>query len=268
MEIDFYSKQQTDTKLDEKANNNDVYKKNETYSISETNNKIDEKLSEYQPDLNNYYSKSETDSLLSGKMNNGDAYSKSETDNLLLEKANASEVYPKTSTYTKNEVDNLLLPKANSSDVYTKTQTDNLVSPKANSSDVYTKTQVDNIINNLPVFAGLTRYNLGVNNITLPNTKEIRFNINNFSNGDIAIIRFSNANTGGDAVFIMTDNSSSRTVTASYLVGSNIKFYRLTSLGSGNYAITGKDYTFGGSVYDETMYSSSVIDGYVLKLGA
>ena len=162
-EINFYSKEQTDSKLDEKANSNDVYKKNETYTIEEINAKFED-----VPDTSNFYTKTEVNDLVSPKANSEDVYSKSqnytktEVDNLVSPKADSNNVY------TKSEVDSLVSPKANSSDVYTKsntyskTEVDNLVSPKANSSDVYpksetyTKSEVNGLINAIPNFNGLT----------------------------------------------------------------------------------------------------------------
>lgn len=118
-EINFYSKEQTDSKLDEKANSNDVYKKNETYTIEEINAKFED-----VPDTSNFYTKTEVNDLVSPKANSEDVYSKSQT-------------------YTKTEVDNLVSPKANSSDVYPKSET-------------YTKSEVNGLINAIPNFNGLT----------------------------------------------------------------------------------------------------------------
>ena len=196
MEIDFYSKQQTDSKLDEKANSDDVYKKNETYDIEEINNIIDTKIAEIQiPDVSDFYTKSEVytktqvDNLLTPKANANDVYTKTQVDNLVSPKANSSDVYSKSETYTKTEVGNLVSPKANSSDVYTKTETDNLVSPKANSSDVYTKTQVDNIIGALPVFSGIIRTDLSTSVSVTGNYGKITIsNLPTLKNGDIIAV--------------------------------------------------------------------------------
>ena len=151
----------------------------------------------------NYYNKTETDSLLADKLNvwqlkpyptigtgievakvftGGDsehgaysyvantriqAYTMTETDNLLSEKADASDVYTKAQiedkladkasiTYVDGEisaVDAVLIDmqtdldrKADASDVYTKAQVDSALALKANAADVYTKQEVDNII--------------------------------------------------------------------------------------------------------------------------
>ena len=151
----------------------------------------------------NYYNKTETDSLLDDKLNvwqlkpyptigtgievakvftGGDsehgaysyvantripAYTMTETNNLLSEKADASDVYTKAQieakladkasiTYVDGEisaVDAVLIDmqtdidrKADASDVYTKAQVDSALALKANATDVYTKQEVDNII--------------------------------------------------------------------------------------------------------------------------
>ena len=209
MEIDFYSKQQTDSKLDEKANSDDVYKKNETYNIEEINNIIDTKIAEIQiPDVSDFYTKSEVytktqvDNLLTPKANANDVYNKTQVDNLVSPKANSSDVYNKTETYTKTEVNNLVSPKANSSDVYgktetyTKTEVNNLLSPKANSSDVYAKsetynkTEVNGLINNLPVYSGLIITDISVTPSAVANSCRLTFNnAPTIRDGDIIVVR-------------------------------------------------------------------------------
>ena len=53
----------------------------------------------------NMYTKTEVDDLISGATPTIDAYTKEETNNLLNQKANSSDVYPKTRVYTKEECD-------------------------------------------------------------------------------------------------------------------------------------------------------------------
>lgn len=84
----FYTKSETDTLLDAKANASDVYTKSETYT------------------------KTETDGLLANKANSSDVYTKSATDELLGAKANSADVYTKTAT------DALLAEKANTEGEY------------------------------------------------------------------------------------------------------------------------------------------------------
>ena len=64
--IDAYSKSDIDSKLDAKANVNDVYSKSEVYTKSEVDTKLDE-ISAGDVDLTNYYNKSEVDGLLVNK---------------------------------------------------------------------------------------------------------------------------------------------------------------------------------------------------------
>jgi hypothetical protein len=129
---DYYTKEETDTKLDTKANVSIVYTKTET----------DSKLSS-KADSSSVYTKTETSDLLSSKADSSSVYTKTETDTKLNAKANAS------TTYTKTEVDTKLGNKANSADVYTQSQIDTKLNAKADKtalSSYYTKTESDSLL--------------------------------------------------------------------------------------------------------------------------
>lgn len=141
---DYYTKQETNDLLVNKAD------KSDTYTKSEVNNLI--------PDVSGLASKTELNDGLALKADKSDTYTKSEVNNLipdvsgfatktelsegLTTKANSADVYAKTDTYNKTEVDNLLNNKANTSDLpdmtnyYTKTET-------------YSKSEIDNILGNI-----------------------------------------------------------------------------------------------------------------------
>ena len=105
--IYYYTKDETDTLLDDKANAADVY------------------------------TKQESDNLLTAKANSADIYTKTAVNTLLASKANTSDVYSKLETNT------LLNNKANTADVYSKLETNSLLLNKANTTDVYTKQETD-----------------------------------------------------------------------------------------------------------------------------
>ena len=84
---DVYTKNETDTKLGDKADSNDVY------------------------------TKTETDTKLGDKADSNDVYTKTETDTKLGDKADSNDVYTKTETYTKTEINNSLSNKADSDDL-------------------------------------------------------------------------------------------------------------------------------------------------------
>ena len=110
---DYYTKEETDTKLDTRAN------------------------------VSSVYTKTETDSKLSSKADSSSVYTKTETDTKLNAKANQS------TTYTKTEVDTKLGNKANSADVYTQSQIDTKLNSKADKtalSSYYTKTESDSLL--------------------------------------------------------------------------------------------------------------------------
>lgn len=95
------------------------YKKNETYTKTETNNLLDGKANNSA--LDNYYEISEVDELLSNKANN----------------STLDDYYTKTETYSQSEVDDLLDEKADTSTVQSQFNQINLaLEDKANSSDV------------------------------------------------------------------------------------------------------------------------------------
>ncbi|KAA6372230.1 MAG: hypothetical protein EZS28_032243, partial [Streblomastix strix] len=147
------------------------YNKSQTYSQTETDQKLNLKLSvsdqidaytKTQDDallllkadkteLIDAYSKTQADALLDDKLNVSDqidAYTKGETNNLLNNIANSGV------PYTKGEDDALLLLKADKTqliDSYTKGEADALLLLKADKTqliDAYTKGEADNLLNN------------------------------------------------------------------------------------------------------------------------
>ena len=162
---DYYTKDEVDTLLDDKADKDDVYTKDEadarfqpigeyltsgdTYLKGEIDDKLDDKLdaSAYTPtDLSNYYTKDET----SGK---------TEIQNALDLKLDASAYTPTdlSNYYTKQEVDGALDDKLDASaytptdlsNYYTKQETsskteiDAALNTKADNTKVYTKNETD-----------------------------------------------------------------------------------------------------------------------------
>ena len=123
------------------------------YTKTETDTLLDAKA-----DASSVYTKTQTDNLLSAKADASSVYTKTQTDNLLSAKADASSVYTKTQT------DNLLSAKANTSDLATVATTgdyDDLTNkptiPAAQVQSDYA--QVDNTkvdyIKNKPDIAGM-----------------------------------------------------------------------------------------------------------------
>ena len=97
--VDAYTKAQTDSKLNLKADKADTY------------------------------TKTEADSLFGGSGGDGsgesvDAYTKGETDTLLDTKANVGDSYKKDETYSNTEVDGKLFEKADKTTTYTKEEVD------------------------------------------------------------------------------------------------------------------------------------------------
>ena len=142
--VDAYTKSETDTLLDTKADKSTTYTKTE----------VDTALSG-KANVGASYTKSEANTLLAGKADTGDSYTKSEDNALLANKADKATTYTKAEVdaliqgggtpvdaYTKSETDTLLATKANTADVYTKTETNDLLATKANTADVYGKTEV------------------------------------------------------------------------------------------------------------------------------
>ncbi|KAA6378485.1 MAG: hypothetical protein EZS28_025987, partial [Streblomastix strix] len=144
---DTYTKTETDTLLDAKADKTELI---DSYTKTETDSKLDEKA-----DKNDTYTKTETDTLLDDKADKNDTYTKTETDTLLDDKADKNDTYTKTETdtlldynadktdiidaYSKAENDALLLLKADTTeliDAYTKTETDTLLDDKADKTDL------------------------------------------------------------------------------------------------------------------------------------
>ena len=100
-DFDIYTKNQIDTKLDDKANVSDVY------------------------------TTSQVDTKLNSKANSSDVYTTEQVDTKLSEKVNSSDVY------TTTQVDNKLSLKADISNVYNKSEINTKLNAKANVSDVY-----------------------------------------------------------------------------------------------------------------------------------
>lgn len=121
--VNCYSKYETDTLLNLKADKSTTYTKTQVQGY----------LSAKADKSNTYttaqtYSKTEVNSLLSGKADSANTYTKAETNTLLNAKANASDVYTKSQIdNTVNNLNTAINAKANSSDVYTKVQTYNKV---------------------------------------------------------------------------------------------------------------------------------------------
>lgn len=127
-----YTKTETDTLLDRKAD------KSITYTKTEVNTALNGKA-----DVGDSYTKSESNALLVGKADTSTTYTKSEVNTSLEGKANTSDVYSKSQTYSKLEVDALVQGGGTPVDAYTKAQTDALLTTKADVSTTYTKAEVD-----------------------------------------------------------------------------------------------------------------------------
>lgn len=127
----YYTKQETDSLLDDKADSGDVYDKEQ----------IDDMLvaigSEI-PDMELYYTKTETDDLLDTKADSNSVYNKTAVDSKLLLKANTTDVYSKSEVYSKVET-------YNKSEVYNKTETYSK-SEVYNKTETYSKSEVDSLI--------------------------------------------------------------------------------------------------------------------------
>ena len=118
---------------------NDYYKKTETYSQTEINNKFSGVYTKTEAD-GKFAVQSEMETALAGKVDNATLngyYTKEQVDGIVDDLAVANNVY------TKGETDNLLAAKANAADVYTKTEANGLLANKANASDVFTKAEVE-----------------------------------------------------------------------------------------------------------------------------
>jgi hypothetical protein len=100
-----YTKTETDTLLDKKANQSTTYTKTEVNALI--------------PDI-------------SGKANTSDVYTKTQVDTALSSKANTSDVY------TTTQVDTKLSNKANTSDVYSKTDVDTALAKKVDTTSLAT----------------------------------------------------------------------------------------------------------------------------------
>lgn len=133
-----YTKSEVDTSLEDKANTSDVYSKSQTYSKLEV-----DALVQGGGTPVDAYTKAQTDALLTTKADASTTYTKTEVDTALSSKANSADVYAKSETYSKMEVDTSLSAKADISTTYTKSETDTLLSGKADTGTTYTKAEVD-----------------------------------------------------------------------------------------------------------------------------
>jgi len=133
-----YTKSEVNTSLEDKANTSDVYSKSQTYSKLEV-----DALVQGGGTPVDAYTKAQTDALLTTKADASTTYTKTEVDTALSSKANSADVYAKSETYSKMEVDTSLSAKADTSTTYTKSETDTLLSGKADTGTTYTKAEVD-----------------------------------------------------------------------------------------------------------------------------
>ncbi|KAA6373929.1 MAG: hypothetical protein EZS28_030545 [Streblomastix strix] len=123
------------------------YNKSQTYSQSETDQKLNLKLN--ISDQIDAYTKTQDDALLLLKADKTqliDAYNKTEVDDLLDDKLNVSD---QIDAQTNGEADNLLSNKANYGVSYTKGEDDALLLLKADKTqliDAYTKGEVDALL--------------------------------------------------------------------------------------------------------------------------
>jgi hypothetical protein len=145
------------TELGKKADKtslNDYYKKTETYTQQEIDNKIDAKDS--LPEQANNGGKFLTTNGTAASW--ADVYTEAEIDskldainNTVATKAAQSDLNTLSGTVSGhttsiNGINTTLGTKANAADVYTKDATDGLLDAKANASEVYTMTQTDNLL--------------------------------------------------------------------------------------------------------------------------
>ena len=126
--VDTYTKSEIDNKID----NIEI----DSYTKEETNNLLANKA-----DISTTYNKDEVDNLINN-IPSVDSYTKSEIDSQMDEKAD------RTTTYTKEEV-NTIIDGLDITESYSKDEIDNKLSSKANSSSVYTKSQVDTAISDM-----------------------------------------------------------------------------------------------------------------------
>ena len=110
---DYYTKDETDTKLEDYVLKSEIPGFDDYYTKEETDTKLaDYALKSEVPDLNDYYTKSDTDTLLADKADVSDLpdmtdyYDKTETDNLLAYKADIEDLPDMTNYYNKTEIDN------------------------------------------------------------------------------------------------------------------------------------------------------------------
>ena len=127
--------------LSNKADKNDVYTKQETYSATELTVLLATKANVNDiPDISNLATKQEVndsiydDTAIQEALN--DRYTKEEVISLLEAKANLEDVYKKVDTYSAEKIQELLDLEANKDSVYTISQVDNLLSTKANVSAI------------------------------------------------------------------------------------------------------------------------------------
>jgi phage-related tail fiber protein len=140
------------TALNAKANADEVYKKTETYSSTEIDNKINAKDS--LPSQENNAGKFLTTDGTVASWATVDLSSKADLEdfnelaNTVAAKANSKDVYTKTEMDTAFEtIGTELDSKANADDVYTAAEVNNLLNSKEDKGTAYTKTEVDALIN-------------------------------------------------------------------------------------------------------------------------
>ncbi|KAA6353700.1 MAG: hypothetical protein EZS28_050773, partial [Streblomastix strix] len=144
------------------------YNKSQTYSQSETDQKLNLKLNisdqidaytKTQDDallllkadktqLIDANTKGETNNLLINKADSGVSYTKGEDDALLLLKADKTQLIDAS---TQGEISNLLNSKADSGVSYTKGKDDALLLLKVNQSTTYSKIETDQLISQIEV---------------------------------------------------------------------------------------------------------------------
>ena len=141
----FYTKDETDVKLEKKADlfyvNQELGKKaniNDVISYEYVNDRLDKKAN-----ISSVYTKTETDTLLSDRVIEGTVYTKEEMDVRLSAKPGYAEVYGRDEVYTKDEVDTRLNAKPGYAEVYSRDETDALLNTKPDYAEVYGRDETD-----------------------------------------------------------------------------------------------------------------------------
>ncbi|KAA6368360.1 MAG: hypothetical protein EZS28_036114 [Streblomastix strix] len=136
------------------------YNKSQTYSQTETNNMLNNKLN--ISDQIDTYTKNQDDTLLFLKADKTeliDAYNKTEVNALFDDKLNISD---QIDAFTKTQDDALLLLKANQSTTYTKIETDQFISQidrgDIDLTNYYTKTNTNEFFDEKAATTNLSNY--------------------------------------------------------------------------------------------------------------